>query len=121
MPFDFKAWVSAKLVRDEPAPVRVAPAAKRLVEPYHAVSIKPGQECCEGAKQLAGTRFLSASAPKLPLPDCDVAVCQCRYAHFQDRRSGEDRRGLRAWQQQQPGDMDRRRGKQGRRSTDAVA
>lgn len=120
MPFSLKAWLSGKLVTDEPAPVRVRPAARKVAEPYHAVGIKPGHESCEGAKQLAGMRFLAAKAPALPLRDCDAAECRCSYVHFADRRTGEDRRGMRAWQAQQHADIERRQRKQGRRATDAI-
>ncbi len=59
---------------------------------YHAVSIKFYPSACQAAKQLEDKRFLSAEAPDIPLPDCDAEVCKCRYIHFDDRRSGEDRR-----------------------------
>jgi hypothetical protein len=121
MPFDLKAWLSQKLAREEPPPVRIRPAARSAAEPYHAVSIRPGQDCCEGAKQFAGIRFLSAKAPKLPLPDCQAAVCRCSFAHYPDRRSGEDRRGLVNWHKPRLDDVERRRPKQGRRSTDSIA
>ena len=58
---------------------------------YHAVSIRPGLECCEAAKRLKGKRLLSKSAPSLPLPECRAADCQCTYEHFADRRL-DDRR-----------------------------
>ncbi len=121
MPFEFKAWLSGKLGRDEPAPVRVLPAARKPVsEPYHAVSIKPGQQSCEGAKQFAGIRFLSAKVPRLPLPDCQAPVCTCRYSHFADRRSVDDRRGLMNWHKPRVDNVERRQGRQGRRATDAI-
>jgi len=59
---------------------------------YHAVSIKFGKNACAAAKQLSGQRFLASKAPQIPLPDCDVAACECRFTHFRDRRSGKDRR-----------------------------
>lgn len=59
---------------------------------YHAVSIKFGENACEAAKAMSGRRFLSSAAPRLPLPDCDVLECRCRFAHHEDRRSGKDRR-----------------------------
>ena len=59
---------------------------------FHAVSIRFAADACNGAKGLAGTRFLAAEAPELPLSTCDASSCQCRFVHHQDRRSGKDRR-----------------------------
>jgi hypothetical protein len=126
MPFGLKSWLSEKLARDAPPPARNATAlrstsaSRNAAEPYHAVSIRPGEQCCEGAKQFAGIRFLSAKAPKLPLQDCHAAVCRCSYAHFPDRRSGEDRRGLMNWHKPRQADIERRQSRQGRRSTDPI-
>lgn len=59
---------------------------------YHAVSIKLSGHACKAATDLTGRRFLSTAAPKLPLPDCDVFDCNCRFVHHKDRRAGKDRR-----------------------------
>lgn len=59
---------------------------------YHAVSIKFDTRACEAAKAMDGRRFLSNAAPRLPLPECDVLECNCRFAHHDDRRTGKDRR-----------------------------
>ena len=59
---------------------------------YHAVSIKFDANACDAARALEGRRFLAAAAPRLPLPDCDVLECKCRFVHHQDRRAGTDRR-----------------------------
>jgi len=59
---------------------------------YHAVSIKYSSSACDAAKAMAGVRFLSTEAPRLPLPECNAAECQCRFAHHPDRRSNRDRR-----------------------------
>lgn len=59
---------------------------------FHAVSIRPGPEACHAALGLEGQRFLSDAAPSIPLPSCDSENCRCRFVHFADRRSGEDRR-----------------------------
>ncbi len=61
---------------------------------YHAVSIKFEPYACSAAKALDGTRFLADTAPRLPLPDCDVADCKCHFAHHKDRRSAKDRRSV---------------------------
>jgi hypothetical protein len=120
MAFEFKAWLAQKLAREEPARPRIAPTPRRAAEPYHAVSIKPGPQSCEGAEQLAKMRFFPAKAPKLPLPDCLAPVCTCRYQHHADRRSGVDRRVPGQWHEGRVGEGDRRHRKQGRRATDAV-
>ena len=60
--------------------------------PYHAVSIKFGPNACTHARELEGKRFLSGAAPRLPLPECDVLDCKCRFVHHADRRTGDDRR-----------------------------
>ena len=59
---------------------------------YHAVSIKFESNACMAARELEGKRFLSAAAPRLPLADCNVLDCRCRFLHHKDRRSGRDRR-----------------------------
>ena len=59
---------------------------------YHAVSIKFDKNACEAAREMSGRRFLSSAAPRLPLPECDVLECRCRFAHHADRRSSKDRR-----------------------------
>ena len=73
---------------DEKSQVRL----KSTNSEFHAVSIKYSGRACDGAKDLSGRRFLSTAAPKLPLPDCDVLDCSCRFAHHQDRRAQKDRR-----------------------------
>jgi len=59
---------------------------------HHAVSISFSSNACKAAREIAGRRFLAAAAPKLPLTDCDVLECNCRFIHHKDRRSGKDRR-----------------------------
>lgn len=59
---------------------------------FHAVSIRPGPGACHAALALEGQRFLSDAAPSIPLPGCDSQNCRCRFVHFADRRSGDDRR-----------------------------
>ena len=61
---------------------------------YHAVSIKFSPKACDAAKELDGKRILSSAAPHIPLPDCDVVDCQCRFVHFKDRRARVDRRSV---------------------------
>jgi len=59
---------------------------------FHAVSIKFGSDACSAAKELLGKRFLSNAAPRLPLPECNLLQCKCRFKHFKDRRTDVDRR-----------------------------
>ena len=68
------------------------PAPDRTGSEFHAVSLKVTGKACDAARAMTGRRFLSAAAPKLPLPDCDVLECNCRFVHHKDRRSGKDRR-----------------------------
>ena len=49
--------------------------------------------CCEAVRAIAGQRFLSEEAPRLPLADCDRPQCDCRYQHFTDRRTDVRRDG----------------------------
>lgn len=101
--------------------VRIAALRPRTENPFQAVSIHPGDPCCGAARQMSSIRYLCASAPRIPLPECDVASCTCRYKHFSDRRSGRDRRSVHDWtRQEELGTGDRRSGR-GRRSTDGVA
>lgn len=71
-------------------PATDTPAKKTTA--YHAVSIKFEKNACEAAREMSGRRFLSSAAPRLPLPECDVLECRCRFAHHSDRRSSKDRR-----------------------------
>ena len=59
---------------------------------YHAVAIRYAAKACSAAKDLEGHRFLATAAPRLPLPGCDLDHCECRFQHYEDRRSGRDRR-----------------------------
>ncbi len=59
---------------------------------YHAVSIRTGRRTCKAVRKYSGLRILASEAPQLPLPDCDVAQCECSFVHYTDRRSGKDRR-----------------------------
>jgi hypothetical protein len=66
---------------------------RRISNPFHAVSIEPGSRCCAKARQAQGWRYLSTAAPMLPLEGCTSTSCECRYVHYEDRRSSlRDRR-----------------------------
>jgi len=41
---------------------------------------------------VAGERFLSEEAPRVPLHGCDQPQCLCRLVPVDDRRSDRDRR-----------------------------
>jgi hypothetical protein len=73
----------------EPEP-KPAPVKKTVAE-FHAVGVIPGPRPCAAAEALRGKRFLSRQAPVLPLKACDRGDCQCRYAHYEDRRMGPRR------------------------------
>ncbi len=60
-------------------------------DPYHAVTILATNKSCVTSKALKGIRFLSTDAPVLPLEDCDVETCPCRYKHHADRRDNSRR------------------------------
>jgi hypothetical protein len=75
--------------------MKPAKPAARTPKPFHAVEVKAGSGCCAAAKSVAGQRFLSRGIPlppTLPMKGCDrPSACQCRYVHYDDRRT-EDRR-----------------------------
>jgi len=62
--------------------------------PYATTSIGfSDSSACDAVRKLAGRRFLSADAPSIPVRQCGMGACQCRYKHHADRRSGPtDRR-----------------------------
>jgi len=107
---------------------RLVSAASRAERPrptplYRGVSIKPQQDSCAGARQIAGKRFLACAAPLLPIDNCDSSACRCRYARFDDRRQ-DQRRGWNAIQQgfaAGPTADDRRNGSDRRGSLQFVA
>lgn len=87
------AWL---YIRSRPASKskesRPALRASNSSTAYHAVSIKFPSNACAAAKEMANRRFLSTAAPKLPLAECNVMECKCRFVHHKDRRMSKDRR-----------------------------
>lgn len=91
MQFSWSDWILRKKIsaqlRDQPGRME----HRRVVNPYHCVSIRFSSNCCQQVRAIDGQRFLAGSAPQLPLPGCEAASCDCRYVHYDDRRA-EDRR-----------------------------
>ena len=77
--------------KTEAAPAK-PPGSIRDTSSFHAVAIKYSENACDAAKAMTGRRFLSNAAPRLPLPECNLLECRCMFAHYDDRRTGRDRR-----------------------------
>ena len=73
-------------------PAAARPSKSAATTEFHAVSLNFRSSACSAAKSLKGKRFLSNAAPRIPLADCDVLECECRFVHHQDRRAGDERR-----------------------------
>ncbi len=93
MAFSISSWLLRKRIDAQVQSGRPM-EHRRVVNPYHAVSIEPGQKACSEARKLDGRRYLAAVAPQIPLRNCTAATCQCRYVHHNDRRSLRERRVL---------------------------
>jgi hypothetical protein len=92
MGFNLSDWLLRKKIG---AQIRTAGSPvqhHRVGNPFHAVRVEAGMKSCAQARAIDEHRFLAASAPKLPLPGCPMATCQCRYVHHKDRRNDRDRR-----------------------------
>ena len=92
MGFNLSDWLLRKKIG---AQIRTAGGPvqhHRVGNPFHAVTVEAGMKSCAEARAMEERRFLAGSAPKLPLPGCTMATCQCRYVHHKDRRSARDRR-----------------------------
>ena len=102
---------------------RITPQSGDRHNPYPAVSIRCGNGC-DAAQALKGCRFLGDEAPTLPLKNCTAEVCDCRYVHHVDRRTGIlDRRRNRVSEDELPSDSDLedQRSGRGRRASDWIA
>lgn len=66
----------------------------RVNKPYAAVKVKSGLDACKAAIDLRDQVMLAKDAPSLPMPECDAQQCDCRYVHFDDRRTGDRRSPL---------------------------
>ncbi len=97
MAFNFVSWWHRQRVLAEVTMSGRSVQAHRVTNPYHAVSIKAGPNCYQTKLKHGDRRFLSAEAPPLPLPTCDVTACKCLYVHHDDRRAETDRRLRDVW------------------------
>ena len=116
-----ESWLHRRRVKTEVLRSGRHVEQRRVTNPYHAVTVVPGLECCQAARVLQGHRFLSTEAPALPLKGCDRSSCGCRYNHHNDRRArAGDRRRQDVWNVQAAGRVknERRAAAGGRRSTD---
>ena len=85
-------FVRSKKSESKPQSPTARPVKATATSEFHAVSIKFPSSACSAAKSLDGKRFLSGAAPRIPLAECDVLECKCRFVHHSDRREGDDRR-----------------------------
>ena len=85
-------WLLRKRREDSPQTSRDQIRPKTKNTQFHAVSIKYEGRACDAAKNMSGRRFLATAAPSLPLPECDILECTCRFSHHEDRRAQKDRR-----------------------------
>jgi hypothetical protein len=88
---------------------------------WRAVKVSPGLICCDAVSEVSEQVFLSRLAPSLPLDECSVGDCRCKYIHLEDRRSGGDRRAaLGELEAYLPFNQEDRRSSTGRRVADLV-
>lgn len=86
------AWLIVRIRQNKAATVAESRPSTKHSGTFHAVAIKYSENACDAAKAMTGRRFLSTAAPRLPLPECDFLDCRCKFAHYDDRRNGGDRR-----------------------------
>ena len=99
----------------------VTPMVKQSAARWNAVSVVTSSGGCEAARALKGQRFLSADAPRLPLPQCaSPMTCRCVYKKYADRRAGPRREAEKAGLHRPTDPGQERRRKRGRRSTDVL-
>lgn len=75
---------------------RLRPQLERLYQDgrYWGVRIEHGGtgNACEAAVRCADARYSFESAPPLPLPECAVTRCSCRYVGLEEQRQPPPRR-----------------------------
>jgi len=86
------AWLVVRIRQNKAATAAESRPSTKDSGTFHAVAIKYSENVCDAAKAMTGRRFLSSAAPHLPLPECDLLECRCKFAHYDDRRKGRDRR-----------------------------
>jgi len=86
--------------------------------PYRAVSIVLGDAPCSAVHRFTRRRYLSSSAPPLPLPSCDSSACNCHFRRHKDRRAGPRRRTDIGVMSGQWAGQEKRRPGRGRRAED---
>jgi hypothetical protein len=86
------AWLVVRIRQNKASALAESKPAVKKTGAFHAVAIKYAENACDAAKAMTGRRFLSNAAPSLPLPECNFAECNCRFAHYEDRRTDRDRR-----------------------------
>jgi hypothetical protein len=106
------------LIETKPDAKDPEPARRGSRQPWHAVVIAAPASACAAAQACKGKRYLSSEAPRLPLADCDVRRCQCKYRHHDDRRAGPRRQEEKASPPVTARENVNRRGSRGRRATD---
>jgi hypothetical protein len=92
--------------------------------PYRATSIVFDVDACDAVKAVGSRRFLDTerNLPVVPLPECSAAKCNCKYAHYEDRRTSDDEQrhpsALLSQLYESTGKENRRQRKRGRRKSD---
>ncbi len=86
------AWLVIRIRQNKAAQVAESKPSTKDSGTFHAVAIKYSENVCDAAKAMTGRRFLASAAPRLPLPECDLQECRCKFSHYDDRREGRDRR-----------------------------
>ena len=86
------AWLVVRIRQNKETTTAEALPKPNEYGEYHSVAIKYSQNACDAAKAMTGRRFLANAAPQLPLPECNFLECRCIFSHYDDRRSGRDRR-----------------------------
>lgn len=86
------AWLVLRIRRNKAEAIAESRPEPKTSGTYSAVAISYSENACDAAKAMTGRRFLASAAPRLPLPECNFLECRCKFAHYDDRRSGGDRR-----------------------------
>jgi hypothetical protein len=81
-------WLFGKPEIAKPITIVSRPGTTR----WSAVTVVPGPRGCLAVRGLTHRRYLSAEAPRLPVPECNAGLCECRYKHHADRRAKVQRK-----------------------------